>query len=153
MGQAQFNEPSLAQSEDVLGVFYGGDPLWGGKLIVTTQRLLFAPIDVGLVETITRYVAKGVAVPGADLAGQIIDQVKGSAKKEVWLRHIVSIEANGDGGWFKAPGVRIVTSTAQTIDFGIVKSTTTMNRDPGNRVVRDQLLAVLRQAVANASAN
>ena len=47
MSEAQFSEPALIETEDVLGVFYGGPRAWGGKLIVTNHRLIFAPIDLG----------------------------------------------------------------------------------------------------------
>ena len=151
MGNFQFTEPSLTETEQVLGIFFGGNPLWGGKLLVTDHRLIFAPIDVGLVETVVRYVADKANVPGADLGGKIIDQVKGSAKKEIWIRHVTSVEPNGDGGLFKAPGVRIVTATGERVDFGIVKTTTTMNRDPANRVVRDQLIALIRTQMSRAA--
>ena len=151
MSEAQFSEPALIETEDVLGVFYGGPRAWGGKLIVTNHRLIFAPIDLGVVELITTYVADKAGVPGVDLAGQIIDQVKSSVRKELWLRHIMSIEPKGDGGWFTAPEIRIVTATGEGLEFGIVISTLTRNNDPGNRVVRDQAIALIRAAIASAS--
>jgi hypothetical protein len=151
MSEAQFSEPALIETEDVLGIFYGGPRAWGGKLIVTNRRLIFAPIDLRVVELITKYVADKAGVPGADLADQIIDQVKLSVRKELWLRHITSIEPNGDGGWFSAPGIRMVTATGEVVEFGIVISTLTRNNDPGNPVVRDQAIALIRAATAAAS--
>jgi hypothetical protein len=144
---AKFNEPNLDEAEDILGIFYGGDPAWGGKVLVTSRRLLFAPIDLGLLETIARYIADKASIPGADLAGTIIDQVKAYVAREIWLRHIVSVEPNGNGGWFKAPGVRIRTASGETLEFGIVKTSISSNKDPENLVARDRLITLLRAAV------
>jgi hypothetical protein len=106
MNEARFHEPALDEREDVIGVFFGGPREWGGKIIITNRRCFFAPIDVGLVDTILTYVGGQAGIPSADLAGTIIDRVRTAAKKEVWLRHVEAVEPRGNGASSQLPRSR-----------------------------------------------
>lgn len=150
MSDARFAEPALDEAENVRGVFFGGPSSWGGKLIVTNKRLLFAELDLGVLPDILEYVGGKAGVPGVDLGKTILDSVKASVRKDIWLQHIVSVEPDGDGGWFKAPGIRITTATGEVVKLGIVKSTTTPNKDAENGLIRDRAIGVVRQAISEA---
>jgi len=91
-------------------------------------------------------------VPALDLGKTILDRVQASVRKDIWLRHIVEVAPDGDGGWFAAPSIRITTATGEVVRLGIVKSTTALNKDPENRTVRDRAVLLIRQAVDKARA-
>jgi hypothetical protein len=150
MAGGAFAEHALSESEDVLGVFYGGPRSWGGKLVITNKRLLFAELDLGAIPDALAYVGGKAGVPGVDLGKTILDRVRASVRKDVWLRHIVAVEPEGDGGWFSAPGIRITTATGEVLKLGIVKSTTTLSKDAENPVIRDRAVALIRLAVQQA---
>ncbi|MBA2633778.1 MAG: hypothetical protein H0U86_12410, partial [Chloroflexi bacterium] len=118
----------------------------GGQLVVTNRRLLFGPIDTAMSQAIVFGGADAIGVPGAGLVKGVLEAYEPLKRKQVFLRHVTSVEARGNGGLFSAPGLRITTATGETIDYGIVRSTTTPNIHPGNRAVRDQAVAVINAA-------
>lgn len=148
----RFVEPVLGESEDVLGVFFGGPRSWGGKLVITNKRLLFAQLDLGAIPDALAYVGGKAGVPALDLGKTILDRVQASVRKDIWLRHIGEVAPDGDGGWFVAPSIRITTATGEVVRLGIVKSTTALNKDPENRTIRDRAVLLIRQAVDKARA-
>ena len=147
MGAPAFEEPDLDAQEQALGVFYGGRNQWGGKLIVTDQRLLFAPLDLGAIPGLLGLVGGEFGIP-SDVGLKVLASVKETVKKDVRLSHIESCDAHGTAGIFAPPKLRLVTATGDTFDVGIVKSTTTWNGDPLNNVVRDRALALIGSALA-----
>jgi hypothetical protein len=146
-----FVEPVLDQAEQVRGVFYGGHNQWGGKLIISNQRLLFAELDLGAIPEILEYVGGQAGVPGIDLGMRILERVRTSVKKDIWLKHIVSVDPEGMAGWFSPPKIHVVTATGDVISVGIVKTTTTASKNPENNLVRDRAVTILRDAVRAAT--
>ncbi len=147
-----FDQTELEETEDVLGLFYGGRGQVGGQLLVTNRRLLFGPINTAMAQAIVVGGADLAGVPGAGIIKDLLAAYEPLKKKQVFLRHVDNVEPHGDGGLFSPPGLRITTVTAETIDYGIVRSTTTPSVHPGNRAVRDQAVAVIRSAVTAARA-
>lgn len=145
-----FNEPRLDRSERVLGIFYGGRNQWGGKLIVTDQRLIFSELDLGAVPDVLAYVGSQAGLPG-DLGKSVLDKIRASVGKDIWLVHITSVEAQGSASLLSPPKIRVTTATAETFTIGIVKSTTTPNISGDNNVARDVALAVIRAAMRSAT--
>jgi hypothetical protein len=147
-----FAEPTLDRTEQVLGVFFGGRNQWGGKVIVTDQRLLFAELNVGSIPDLIEFVGGEAGVPGVDVGMKVLDQIRSSVKKDVWLVHVAVVEPEGMAGWFAPPKVRVTTSTGEVFSVGIVKSITTPNKDPGNNAIRDRAVAIIRHAMNEAKA-
>jgi hypothetical protein len=150
MAGGGFVEPVLDEAENVLGIFFGGHRQWGGKLIVTNQRLLFSALDLGAIPDALVYVGGKAGIPGVDIGKTILDRVQASVGKDIWLRHITNVEADGNGSLFAPPSIRISTATGEVMKIGIVKSTTAMNVLPENRVHRDNAIALIRDAVEKA---
>jgi hypothetical protein len=145
-----FDQAALEETEDVLGVFYGGRGQVGGQLVVTSRRLLIGPIDTAMPRAIVFDGANAIGVPGAGFAKAVLEAYEPLKQKQIFLRHVTAVEARGNGGLFSAPGLRITTATGEVIDYGIVRSTTTPNIHPGNRSVRDQAVAIIQKAAAEA---
>ncbi len=142
-----FVEPVLDEDENVLGIFFGGHKQWGGKLIVTNKRLIFSALDLGAIPDALVYVGGKAGIPGVDIGKTILDRVQASVGKDIWLRHITAVEADGNGSLFAAPAIRISTATGEVLKIGIVKATTAFNPDPENRVHRDNAIALIRSAI------
>lgn len=145
-----YTEPNLDRSERVLGVFYGGRNQWGGKLIVTDQRLIFSGLDLGVMPDVLAYVGSQAGLP-ADLGKTLFDHVRDSVGKDVWLVHIIGVDAVGSASLLSPPKIRITTATLETFEVGIVNSMRTPNISPDNNQVRDNAVLLLRRAVANAT--
>jgi hypothetical protein len=146
-----FKEPNLDRTERVLGVFYGGRNQWGGKLIITDQRMIFSELDLGALPDVLAYVGTQAGLPG-DLGLKVLESVRAGVGKEVWLTHITDVAPDGMASLFSPPGIRVTTATAETIRIGIVASTTTPNISRANNAARDAAVTILRLAVASAAA-
>lgn len=147
-----FDQPDLEETEDVLGVFYGGRGQVGGQLVVTNRRLLFGPIETAMARAIVFDGGDAIGVPGAGLAKALLDAYEPLKQKQIFLRHITSVDSGGGGGLFSAPSLKIKTATDEVIEYGIVRSTLTPNIDPANREIRDQAVALITAAVLAARA-
>lgn len=151
-----YEREPLDEFEEVRGVFHGGYGQVGQQFVITNRRLLLAPIK--LVKNIANdtslkasaYVAGQLGMPGADLVGEILQSYAPFDPQTIWLRHIVDVQAGGDGGWFKPPQLIFRTATDDVESIGVVKDMRTRNGAPVNRIVRDQMVRILRQAVADA---
>lgn len=147
MGDIRYEEPELGETERVLGVFYGRANQWGGKLIVTDKRLLFAALDLGALPDILVYVGGKAGVPGTDLGEKVLTQIKGSVTRDIHLVHIATVEPEGKAGWTGAPKVRITTDTEEVIKIDVVEGTKTLIMKGENNEVRDRAVAVIAKAV------
>lgn len=151
-----YEREPLDELEEVCGVFYGGYGQVGQQFVITNRRLLMAPIKVikNLANDVsiksTAYIAGQLGMPGADLVGEILQSYAPFDPQTIWLRHVVGVRAGGNGGLFKAPQLVFTTDTEDIESIGVVKTMWTRNGAPGNRAVRDQMVAVLAQAVAAA---
>ena len=145
---AGFDQSPLEESEVVKGVFYGGRGQVGGQLIVTNRRLLLGPINVAL--------ARAFVEGAGDLAGVgwvahvkgLLDAYEPLKKREIWLRHVVSVEPKGSSSLLAPPKVRLLLATEEVLEWGVVKSTSTPNFSKENEVARDRCVATIRSAIA-----
>jgi len=142
-----FDQPALDEAEDVLQVFYGGRGQVGGQLVVTNRRILFGPVDTALVRSIGFEALSALGAPGIDIVKAALDAYEPLKQKQIWLRHIRSVDALGTASLFSPPKIVIVTATNERIEYGIVATTTTPNGDTRNNGVRDLAVQVLRTAV------
>ena len=158
-----YDREPLDELEEVLGVFYGGYGQVGQQFVVTNRRLLLAPIKLikGLEDKVAldavAYVAGKLNVPGVDLIKEILQNYAPFQPRTIWLRHIVSVEAGGNGGGpFRAPTVKLVTDTEDEEILSVIRMGTgalklfTPNWSPRNGPERDRMVAVLQAAVASA---
>ena len=145
-----YEEPTLDQAERVLGLFYGRRKQWGGKVIITNKRLLFAKLDLGPIPEILEYVGGAAGVPGTDLGKKLLDQIASSVDTDVSLQHITGVEPEGKAWLFGPPKMRVTTATAESLTVDIVKSTTSLVGQAENNVIRDRAVALLRKAVSEA---
>jgi hypothetical protein len=143
----EYDTEPLDEREDVAGVFYGGRRQVGQQLVVTNRRLLLGPIDTGIAVQIDTYLLDKAAGGSGSLLKSVLGEYAPMKPKTIWLRHVVSVRATHDCGWFKAAGAEIVTATDETIGLGIVVSPGTPNKDPRNNEARDRFVAVLTAAV------
>jgi hypothetical protein len=143
---AGFDQAPLEETEDVRGVFYGGRGQVGGQLIVTNRRLLFGPIATALPKAIFGE----VDVPVLSSLTKILDAYEPLKSRQVFLRHVVSVEKGRNAGFTGAPTIRIRLATEEVIEYGIVAGTLTPNPMPVNNEVRDRALVLIADAVAKA---
>lgn len=144
-----YEEPTLDQAERVLGVFYGRRTQWGGKLIITNKRMLFAKLDLGAIPDILEYVG-GIAGIPIEVGRKVLDHISGSVNKEIWLQHITGVEPEGKAWFLGPPKMRVTTATGETVKVDIVKSTFSLVGNPANNDIRDRAVALLREAVSAA---
>lgn len=145
-----YEEPTLDQAERVLGIFYGRRNQWGGKLIITNRRILFAKLDLGPIPDILTFIGGAAGVPGIDVGKKVLDQIAGSVDTDISLQHITAVEPVGNAGLFGPPKIRVTTATAESVTADIVKTTTSVIWNKENNVIRDRAVALLRQAVSDA---
>jgi hypothetical protein len=149
MSTFEYETEPLGKKETVIAVYYGGRGQRGQQYVVTNRRLLMGPLDTGMAKGIDAYVLN-LAMPGAgagDLMKDILSRRSPARPKTLSLRDVVDVRATNNAGWFKAPGLRITTSTDQIFKLDIVATPTTMNRDPSNNAVRDDAVQVIQAAV------
>lgn len=151
-----YEREPLDEFEEVRGVFYGGYGQVGQQFVITNRRLLMAPVK--LIKNVANdvsiksyaYIAGQLGMPGADLVGEILQSYAPFDPQTIWLRHVVDVRAGSDGGLFKPPQLVFTTDTEDVESVGVVKGMWTPSGAPGNRAVRDRMVAVLRRAVADA---
>jgi hypothetical protein len=147
-----FHPEPVDEQEDVLGVFYGGRGQVGQKYVVTNRRMLMGPLDTGIALDIDAY-ALGHAIPGGgDLLKNVLSHYAPMNPATIWLRHVQSVNATNNAGWFKSAGLRIVTDTDDIYNITIVATPTTMNKSSKNNDVRDRAVALISEAVRLAKA-
>jgi hypothetical protein len=152
MPQFDYATEPVDEYEDVLGVFYGGRGQVGQQYVVTNRRLLMGPIDTGIAQEIDGYVLDQVVPGGGGLVKGILTKYAPMNPKTLWLRHVTDVQPTNNASIFKAPGLHITTDTEQNFDLRVVATTTTWNPSPKNNPARDQMVAVLREAVQAAKA-
>lgn len=147
-----FDLPDLEEAEDVLGVFYGGRGQVGGQLVVTSRRLLFGPIATELIRAVGSAVGDAASVPGTGVFKALLDSYEPLKAKQIFLRHVVSVDPGRNAGWTGPPTLKISLDTEGALEYGIVASTLSPNPMPANNVARDRAIAVIRAAVAKVKA-
>jgi hypothetical protein len=147
-----FDLPDLDETEDVLGVFYGGRGQVGGQLVVTNRRLLFGPVRTDFVRAIGLGGAGAAGVPGTGFVKSLLDAYEPLKQKQIFLRHVVAITPGRNAGWTGPPTFRLTLDTESILEYGIVASTLTPNPSPANNVARDRAIDVISRAVAQAKA-
>lgn len=151
-----YEREPLDEFEEVRGVFYGGYGQVGHQFVITNRRLLMAPIK--LMKNVANetslkasaYVAGQLGMPGADLVGEILQSYAPFDPQTIWLRHIIDVRAGSDGGLLKPPQLVFTINTEDVESIGVVKGMWTASGAPANRGVRDQMVAILTQAAADA---
>lgn len=146
-----FDHADLEETEDVLGIFYGGRGQVGGQLLVMNRRLLFGPIDIGLARVVALDGVQAAGVRGLGMVKGLLDAYEPLKQKQIWLRHVKAVEAKGKASLFSLPKIRITTVTDEVVEYGIAKSTTTPNIHPGNNAKRDEAISVIRDAMSRVS--
>ena len=154
-----YDREPLDEFEEVRGVFYGGYGQVGQQYVVTNRRLLLAPIKLikGLSDKVAlevgAFVAGQMNVPGVEVVKQVLQDYAPFQPHTIWLRHLVEVRAGSDGNWRSAPVVELVTDTEDVEVLHVThKGLFTLNGDPRNRAVRDEMMTVLRAAVQAAKA-
>jgi hypothetical protein len=151
-----YDREPLDEFEEVRGVFYGGYGQVGQQFVITNRRLLMAPIKLvkGISDKVALEAAGWIAgqlnVPGADIVKSILVDYGPFNPQTVWLRHIVSVESGSNGGLFQPPKLVFTTDTEDTETIGVVHKWNAPNISGKNKPARDEMVAVLRQAVADA---
>jgi hypothetical protein len=142
-------EVPLLGGEQILAEGFGGvGHKAGGKLIVTNLRLLFQPWDLGLANDLIKWGCKLLQVPHAS----VVTYVVGKAKQMVdataqGVSDIVAVESVGKASLFSPPKIRVTKGDGSVAEFGVVNSPTTPNIWASNNAARDNLAAVIRQAL------
>lgn len=120
----------------------------GGKLIVTNFRVLFQPWDLGLANNLIKWGCKVLQVPHAS----VVTYVVGKAKQMVdataqGVGDIVAVESVGNASAFSLPKIRLTKGDGSVAEFGVATSPTTPSPSRSNNAARDNLAAVIRQAL------
>jgi hypothetical protein len=150
MSGVSYDTDAVDESEDVLGLFYGGVGQVGQQLVVTNRRLLLGPIDTGVAEAIDAYVLDKMVPGGGDLLKSVLTHYAPLNPQILWLRHVIDVRTTNDASMFKAPGIQIKTDTDQVLNIGIVRTVRTRSGDKANNAVRDQAAQVIAAAVRSA---
>ncbi|MBA3779981.1 MAG: hypothetical protein H0X16_11925 [Chloroflexi bacterium] len=109
-----FDQPALDEMEDVLGVFYGGRGQVGGQLLITNRRLMFGPVDVGLARVLSLEPLAAVGAPGIGIVKAALDAYEPLKQKQIWLRHIKTVEPKGNASLFSPPKIRLTMVTGRS---------------------------------------
>ena len=153
MAEFSYTTEPVDESEDVVGVFYGNRGQVGSQFVVTNRRLLIGPLDTSIEREILEWLGGKTGVPGIDVVKSVLSKYGPMSPKVIWLRHVTSVTPEGNGGWLKAPIVRVTTDDMQSIELRVVWKPTAMNKDAKNKPARDAFLAILRSAVEAAKAH
>jgi hypothetical protein len=122
-------------------VLAGGLAAVGGDIVVTDQRLLFAPLDVTQVSSLLTAGLKRAGAPGASttLVGWIADRVEGSATAV----RVAAIRPGANASLMRPPSVVVTTSDGRTVELAVLASRTTANVSVANTAARDRLVSVV----------
>jgi hypothetical protein len=120
--------------------------LTGGTLIVTNQRLLFQPWDLGLAATLIKWGCKLLQVPHAGAVNYIVGRlVAMSDVTAQGVGGIVGVDAIGHASLFDTPKIRVTKDDGTVAEFGVVHRANAPSISPENDTARDALVSVLSQ--------
>lgn len=135
-------DPGEVEIARVVGctVRAGGKPWVGGDLILTNQRLLFAPLNTKDVGALVRY---GLKVSGVTGAGAVIGWMQKQIRHEATgLAGIASVSASRSGGHLIHPPAMVVELTdGKRLEFGVLNSRLSPTRAQANVAVRDAFVS------------
>jgi hypothetical protein len=120
----------------------------GGKLIVTNLRLLFQPWDLALANDLIRWGCKVLQVPHASVVTYVVGKTKEMVDATAQgVADIVAVESVGNASPLSLPKIRVTKGDGSVAEFGVAVSPTTWNGSKSNNSARDNLAAVIRQAL------
>jgi hypothetical protein len=131
-----------------------GKAIWGGQLVLTSQRLLFRPLDLNGLSKIAK---DGIELLPDDLAvfGKVVDKVLdystayGNQKAgAVATSLITSVRPGRNAGLLHPPSLVLTMSDGRQLEIGILHSLTSMNPLPINNVARDETVAAISAQLA-----
>jgi hypothetical protein len=128
----------------------GGLGSAGGDLVLTSQRLIFTPLNV---KDIGKLLAYGLSKAGASelVAGIPEKLVKAVGEATVigpgTLSSISSVDAGSGPSLLKPPTIIVTTADGSRTEIGILAARMAMNRSNENTIARNGFLAQLRQAL------
>ncbi|WP_353827779.1 hypothetical protein [Agromyces sp. SYSU T0242] len=127
----------------------GGITSVGGDLILTSHRVIFAPLNTG---DVSKLLSFGLGKAGVDgkvvgLVDRVQDMIGTAAPIGPGaLAEIAGVEADSDGSLFKPPTLVIRGTDGSSTEVGVLASRLSMNSSGENRVARDRFIdAVARQ--------
>jgi hypothetical protein len=142
-------EVPLLSGERILAQGFGGSGhTAGGKLFVTDLRVLFQPWDLSLANLLIKWGCKAVQVPHAGLVTYVVGKAKNMVDATAQgVGDLVSADPDGMASVSSAPKIRLTKSDGTVAEFGVVATTLTPNWSKKNNSARDDLVAVVRQAL------
>lgn len=131
-----------------------GKAVWGGQLVLTSQRLLFRPLDLN---GLSKMAQDGVDLLPGDLAvfGKVVDKVLdyttayGNAKAgAVETSLITSVRAGRDAALLHPPSLVLTMSDGRELEIGILHSIHSPNFLPVNNADRDEMVTAIAGQLA-----
>ena len=121
----------LREGEEVLHqqtASANGRSIWGGTLVLTNQRLMFRPLDVGVATAVmsgggVHLGPKSIAVPTSFIEG---------------------VEPGSDPGLFHPPSLVLTLRDGTRVVIGICASRFTPNISRRNRTARDHVVELIK---------
>ncbi len=139
----------LRDGELLLDHQFAKTPETGGELALTDRRLIFSPWRfTALRDMLTAGFWPVTPEPTLPPETQHLVQQSGTVMLPV--ADIVAAAPGRRAGLYKPPGMRITTSAA-TVEFGILVGPWKRNRSPSNTRARDAFVAAVNAAVSAAS--
>ena len=124
----------------------------GGDLVLTDRRLIFTPLETKDAVEVLSWGLKRAGAPDAvsglpDRLGELVEQQELGGRSG--LRGIASATADGGGGWLKPPTIVVRGTDGSSTEIGVLAGRRSLNRDKGNVVARDRMLAAIQAVLTS----
>lgn len=132
----------------------GGKSIWGGQLIVTNQRILFRPLDVGAAASMIK---DGIDfLPGnlADLGkvvSKTLDYTTAYGERlagAVGIAEIVSASRGQNASLTKPASLVLRFADGRALEIGVLKGKGYPTFWPANHTVRDEVVSLISHQLA-----
>jgi len=127
-----------------------GKAMWGGQLVLTNQRLLFQPLDMGAV---TKLISEGIDFLPDNLAilGKVVSKAldytstyQGKLTSAINSSSIVGVVAGMNASLGHPPSLILTFDNGRRLELGILNSIKSPNFLPANNAARDAMVAAIR---------
>ena len=133
-----------------------GKPIWGGQLALTSQRVLFRPLDGSATSKMIKdgidFLPDGLAVLGK-VADKVFDYsvvYDAGSVGAITTQLITGVRGGMDAGVLHPPSLALTLVDGRTIEIGILKSLGSLNIWHANNTARDEMVAsISAQLIAN----
>jgi hypothetical protein len=142
-----FREPDLT-GQGILGVYAAGErsgaiTIKGGRLVLTSQAVIYCPMDLTETKKVVDLVFTAGQIPGGDLVSKFASLGRDDVLA-IPLANIASVEQTSEPHLLSPPSIRITTKIGSNYDFSVLAGQGYPSAHPENKAAIADLLTKLQ---------